>query len=153
MLAGVYFFVFGETTAIATAPASEEVTIFAPYTPTPFPTSAPTPTPVPLTPTATPAAGETPQPAAADTWQNGIGDLMKTRCGACHGSANAMGGLDLSSYQAALTGGQSGPGIVPGEPNTSLVINRQTSGKHPGMFTPDELQRVLGWIEAGAPEK
>jgi hypothetical protein len=34
-----------------------------------------------------------------------------------------------------------------------LVISRQSSGKHPGMFLPEELQRVLHWIEQGALEE
>jgi cytochrome b subunit of formate dehydrogenase len=153
MVAGVYFFVASETTAVATAPVAEVVVVYAPYTPTALPTLPPAPTPMPATPTATPSAGETPQPPAIDTWQSGIGDLFKTKCAACHSAANALGGLDLSSYQTALKGGKTGPGIVPGEPNTSIVIGRQSSGKHPGMFTPEELQRVLSWIEAGAPEK
>jgi cytochrome b subunit of formate dehydrogenase len=153
MVAGVYFFVATETTALATAPAAEQVAVFAPYTATPVPTLAPTPTPVPPTPTPTLAAGETPQAPAADTWQNGIGDLLKTKCGACHNTANPLGGLDVGSYQAVLKGGNSGPSVVPGEPNTSIVFGRQSSGQHPGMLTPEELQRVLAWIEAGAPEQ
>jgi len=153
MMVGVYFFVASETTALATAPAAEDVAIYAPYTATPLPTLAPTPTPVPPTSTPTPVPGETPLPQAPDTWQGGIGELFQARCGACHSSVNPLGGLDVSSYQAALTGGKTGPGIVPGEPNTSLVISRQTSGKHPGMFSAEELQRVLAWIEAGASEQ
>lgn len=152
MLAGVYFFVAFETTAVATAPAAEDVAVYAPYTATPLPTLAPTPTSVPPTVTPTPVPGETPLPPAADAWQNGIGELVQAKCGACHSAASPMGGLDVSSYEAALKGGSTGAGIVPGEPNTSLIISRQTSGKHPGMFSAEELQRVLGWIEAGAPE-
>lgn len=153
MIAGVYFFVAFETTAVATAPAAEDVAVYAPYTATPLPTLAPTPTPIPPTPTPTPEPGKTAQPQAPDTWQRGIGELIQARCGACHSTTNPMGGLDVSSYQAGSAGGKSGPGIVPGEPGTSLVISRQTSGKHPGMFTQEELQRVLAWIEAGAPEQ
>lgn len=152
MLAGVYFFVAFETTAVATAPAAEEVAIYAPYTATPLPTLAPTSTPVPPTVTPTPLPGETPLPPAVDTWQNGIGELVQAKCAACHSAAAPMGGLDVTGYQAALKGGNTGPGIVPGEPSTSLFITRQTSGKHPGMFSAEELQRVLGWIEAGALE-
>jgi hypothetical protein len=59
----------------------------------------------------------------------------------------------MSSYQAAMAGGISGPAVVPGEPNTSLLITRQASGNHPGQLSPDELQRVVEWIEAGALEK
>jgi hypothetical protein len=168
MLAGIYFFVFGEQTAIATAPQAEDVVVYAPQTPTPLPTLPPTPTPVPPTPTATTAPGATqpptptpasapgatqPPPAAALTWEIGISELLRAKCGACHGATTKLGGLDTSSFRALLAGGQGGPAVVPGEPNTSLLITRQISGAHPGMFSPEELQKVIDWIEAGALEK
>jgi hypothetical protein len=155
MLAGVAFFVLGETTAVATVPPAEVVVVYAPQTPTPLPTLPPTATPTPVTPTATaaPGAEETPAAAAVVTWQNGIGELMKAKCGTCHSSAAKAGGLDLTSYQAALSNGNSGPGVVPGEPNTSLVVSRQSSGKHPGMFSAEELEQIIHWIESGAPEQ
>ena len=46
MLVGVYFFVAGEETALATVPPAEDVTVFVPLTPTPYPTPLPTATPV-----------------------------------------------------------------------------------------------------------
>lgn len=164
LLAGVWFFVGGEKTAIPAVPPAETVVVYSPLTPTPVPTLPPTPTPQPtatVAPTPTPQPGvptETPgaataTPAVAITWDSLIGDLMKTKCTACHGASTQLGGLDLSSYQAALAGGNSGPAVVPGEPNSSLLVSRQSSGNHPGQLSPEELQLVVQWIEAGALEK
>jgi formate dehydrogenase gamma subunit len=156
MLAGIWFFVGYEQTAIATVPPAEEVVVFAPLTPTPLPTLPPTPTPIPVTATPTPAPGataETPAAAPSITWESSIADLMKAKCTACHSSAAKLGGLDLSSYQAIMAGGASGPAIVPGEPNSSLLVSRQSSGGHPGQFSPEQLEQVIQWIEAGAPER
>lgn len=145
MLVGVYFFVAYEETAIATLPPAEEIVVFAPLTPTPFPTVPP------VLPTSTPGAG---QPPEADvTWERGIGRLVDQKCVDCHGGSETLGELDLRTYEAALAGGVSGPAIVRGEGHTSLLITRQSSGDHPGQFSPEELELVLHWIELGAPEE
>lgn len=156
MLAGIWFFVGYEHTAITTVPPAEDVVVFVPLTPTLPPTLPPTATPLPVTATPTPAAeetAETPAAASSTSWENGIADLMATKCVACHSSANKMGGLDLGTYQAAMAGGASGLAIVPGEAHTSLLISRQASGNHPGQFSSEELDLVRHWIELGALEK
>jgi mono/diheme cytochrome c family protein len=155
MLVGIYFFVAFEETAIATVPPPEDVVVFAPLTPTPLPTVPPTPTPSPAPPTATPAPGaveETPPAEEALTWDAGIGELMQQKCVSCHSSDNPLGGLDVSSYLAVMSGGSSGPAVVPGESDTSLLVSRQVGGDHPGQFTEEELGQVVEWIEAGALE-
>lgn len=145
MLAAVYFFVAYEETAIATLPPAEEIVVFAPLTPTPFPTVPPVP------PTSTPGAS---LPADVEaTWERGIERLVDQRCVDCHGGSETLGELDLRTYESALAGGVSGPTIVRGEGHTSLLITRQASGDHPGQFSPDELELVLHWIELGAPEE
>ncbi len=144
MLVGVYFFVAYEETAIATLPPAEEIVVFAPLTPTPFPTVPP------VAPTSTPGAS---LPADAEaTWERGIGRLVDRKCVECHGGSQTLGELDLRTYESALAGGVSGPAIVRGEGHTSLLITRQSSGDHPGQFSPEELELVLHWIELGAPE-
>lgn len=143
MLAGVYFFVGYEKTALATVPPAEEVTVFVHLTPTALPTIAPPPTRTPVPDTAV---------EEEVTWDHGVAELMEQKCVACHSSSMALGDLDLSSYEAAMAGGVSGPAIVPAEAHTSLIISRQASGDHPGQFSPEELDLVLHWIEVGAPE-
>jgi len=101
----------------------------------------PTPTPMPT------PAGE------SITYANTIGPLLQARCGSCHGSAKIQG-LDLTSYQTALAGGQSGPAIIPGDPQASLLVQKQSGAQpHFGQLTPEELDLVVNWIAAGAPEK
>jgi formate dehydrogenase gamma subunit len=138
MLLGVYFFVNGEQTAIATIPPVTTEVIYAPLTPTPLPT---------LRPSSTPGA------AIATSWNGGIAALFQSKCSACHNSSNKMGGLDLSTYQGALAGGANGAAVVPGDPATSVLITKQAAGGHPGQLTPEELQVVTDWIKNGASEQ
>lgn len=147
MLAGVWFFVAFEETAISTVPPAEQVTVFVPLTPTPIPTPAPTLTPAPV---------DTEPGLVAEaevSWQNDVAPLMEEYCVSCHSQDTALGSLDLSSYEATLAGGASGPAVVPGEAHTSLLMTRQLSGDHPGQFSREQLDLILHWIEAGAPEE
>lgn len=135
LLVGVYFFVTGEDTAIATVPPAEDVVVYSPLTPTPLPTLIPTSTPAPV----------------GNTWSEGIAALMIERCGTCH-AASVLGGLELNSYQGALTGGISGPAIIPNNPDESVLVQRQIAGDHPGQFSEDELITIFDWISSGAME-
>jgi cytochrome b subunit of formate dehydrogenase len=138
MLVGIFAFVTGEHTAITTLPPAENVVIYSPLTPTPFPTAPPV---------------ATSQPITAVTWDGGIGALFQGKCGTCHGGPSGLGGLDLSSYAGIIAGGADGPAIVPGNPDGSLLVSKQSAGGHPGQLSADELALVRQWIEAGAPEK
>lgn len=135
LLVGVYFFVAGEKTAIATVPAAEDVVVFAPLTPTPLPTPLPTPTPI----------------VVGNSWEEGIAAMMVSPCGTCHVTAE-LGGLNLGAYQGIINGGISGPAVIPGNPAESLLVIRQQEGNHPGQFTADDLSSIIEWIEAGALE-
>jgi hypothetical protein len=41
---------------------------------------------------------------------------------------------------------------VPNDPDSSTLVTVQQEGGHPGQFTPEEIDRIVQWIEAGAPE-
>ncbi len=100
----------------------------------------PTPTPIPL-----PSGGPL-------TYQDTIGPLLQVRCGSCHG-ANGVQGLDVTTYQALVQGGQSGPALLPGDAQNSLIIQKQTGPQpHFGQLSPEELELLLQWINVGAPE-
>ncbi len=101
----------------------------------------PTPTPSPL------------NLSGALTYDATIGPLFKSRCGACHGE-NGIQGLNLTTYQTAIQGGTNGPVIIPGDSAASLLIQKQSGSlPHFGQLTPEELNLVIEWIKAGAPEK
>lgn len=89
---------------------------------------------------------------AALTYDAQIQPLLSTRCSACHGEG-ATGGLTVTDYQSLLAGGKSGPGIVPGDLQASMVYVRQTGETpHYVQLTDDEVKLLEEWILAGAPE-
>ena len=164
MLGGIYGFVNAEDTALTTIERQgPTVEVFVPQTLTPAPTQTPTlePTETPL-PTGTPiptqtsadltpSTPSTSEAASSLTWEGSIVALLQTKCGTCHG-AGAFAGLNLSTYEDAMTGGDSGPAIVPGDAENSLLVTIQQAGGHPGQLTPEEVAQVIEWINAGAPE-
>jgi formate dehydrogenase gamma subunit len=153
LLIGIYWFVTFEESAITTVPPAENVVVFVPLTPTPLPTPLPTPTPRPTaTPEPTPEPGEpTVEVSEVVVW-NDIADLFQQKCVACHSESNALGGLNLSDYQATMAGGESGATVQPGEPGDSSLVTVQEAGGHPGQFTEEELSQIRQWIEDGALE-
>lgn len=137
---GIYKFANFEVTAITTVPQGETAQIYVPVTPTPRPSPTPPPT---LAPGAE---------VGAMTWDGYFSGLFRNRCSTCHGQTK-VAGLSLSTYQDALQGGDSGPAIIPGDPDNSILVQKQSTGNHPGQLTIDELNQVIAWILAGAPEK
>jgi cytochrome b subunit of formate dehydrogenase len=138
---GIFWFMGFEQTAITTVvPRGETGEIFVPLTPTPRPTPAPTPTP------------QLAEGISLESWDGKYSALFRNRCSSCHG-ITSVGGLSLSSYEAALSGGNSGPAIIPGDPDASQIVLFQTAGDHPGQLSQEELLAVIQWIEAGAPER
>jgi formate dehydrogenase gamma subunit len=87
------------------------------------------------------------------SWADTFAPIVAGKCQVCHDAFpnTTRGGLDLSTYEAAVAGGESGPGIVPGDPDASLIVQVMETGTHPLQFTPAELDRLRAWIEAGAP--
>jgi nitrate/TMAO reductase-like tetraheme cytochrome c subunit len=101
----------------------------------------PTPTPQPL-----PTGG-------ALTFKDTVGPLLLSRCTNCHG-ASGIKGLDMTSYAGLMKGGEDGVVIVPGDPQNSLLVKKQSDTQpHFGQLTPEELKLVMDWIQAGAPEQ
>ncbi|MCA9024771.1 MAG: PSD1 domain-containing protein [Planctomycetaceae bacterium] len=81
--------------------------------------------------------------------------LLETRCLKCHGEKKQEGGLRLDSLEAILKGGESGPTIVRGEPDTSLLIEavNYASFEMPpgGKLEDSEVAVLTAWVAAGAP--
>ena len=92
---------------------------------------------------------------AAEFFEMRVRPLLAEQCFACH-AATAMGGLAMKSREALLKGGNSGPAIVPGHPEQSLLIQavRQT---HDRLKMPpqsklrgDQIENLVTWIRNGA---
>ena len=65
--------------------------------------------------------------------------ILQARCVLCHGSGDRKGGLDLRTVASRLKGGKTGPGLVPGKPEESLIYQRIVKGEMP----PDKLAKEL----------
>lgn len=100
-------------------------------------------------------------PAAAAVTERDALSIFQMRCVVCHGKRLQQGGLDLRTQQARLKGGKSGPALVPGKPEESLIIQRIVSGDMPpaklqfdfSVRPPStaEVETLRRWIAAGAP--
>ena len=87
--------------------------------------------------------------------------ILQARCVVCHGSGKASGGLDLRTMASRLKGGKSGPALVPGKPEESLLYKRIVEGQMPPekaskalaveLPSPTETEKIRAWIAAGAP--
>ncbi len=109
----------------------------------------------PESPAATPAA--TPSTTAAPTFVKDILPIFTAKCTMCHGS---LGGWDASSYQKVMSTGDNGPVVVAKDTASSLLAQKllgtQTTGTimpPGGKLSDAEIQLILAWIAAGAPEK
>jgi hypothetical protein len=137
-LVGIFWFVTSEQTAVAAIPPAQELESFVPLTPTPLP------------------PGMSYEAAAArygETWDGGVGELFNSRCGECHSAELSEQNLDLTTYQGALQGGDSGSSLIPGSPGISLVLLWPNFDDHPGKLSPLENAAIWNWIEKGAAEK
>ena len=99
----------------------------------------------------------TPAARGADEadFRRDVAPLLRQHCLRCHNSEKMRGELDLSSAATAIQGGLAGPVIVPNKPDESLLLKRVINGSMPPQkdgrrLTPDEVQSITRWIQAGA---
>ena len=88
--------------------------------------------------------------------------IFQLRCIACHGKRKQESGLDLRTVASRIKGGNSGPALVPGDAEGSLLIQRIESGDMPPVelqlkfsvrsMTDGELAKVRRWVADGAPQ-
>jgi hypothetical protein len=103
------------------------------------------------------AAQQAPAGAAQDTdfFETKVRPVLAANCYECH-TEMRNGGLRLDSREAMLKGGRTGPAIVPGDPDKSLLIQavRQTNEKlkmpKGGRLAAGEIEALSEWVRAGA---
>jgi len=105
------------------------------------------------------APGAAPTPEAIEFFERHVRPLLVEKCQGCHGADKQWAGLRLDSYAALLSGGDTGPGIVPGRPDQSELVRRlrhadeevrmppPESGER---LTAEQIEAIEAWIQAGA---
>jgi hypothetical protein len=112
---------------------------------------------VPLTAAVRPARGQ--DAASPEFFEKRVRPVLADNCYSCHSAAarKRKGGLHADSRAALLKGGDTGPALVPGDPEKSLLIKAvgfkdvdlqmPPKGKIPDAAVAD----LTAWVKAGAP--
>jgi len=92
---------------------------------------------------------------SAEFFETRIRPLLAEKCYVCH-TQSRLGGMRIDSRETLLKGGNSGPAIVPGIPEQSLLI-QAVSHTHERLKMPpqeklkdSEIAALSDWIRAGA---
>ncbi|MDB6117808.1 MAG: Protein of unknown function (DUF1553)/Protein of unknown function (DUF1549)/Planctomycete, partial [Verrucomicrobiaceae bacterium] len=101
-----------------------------------------------------------PQWASADSefFEKRVRPVLIERCESCHGADKQKGGLRLDSRAAWQKGGESGPVLVPGDPDESRLIKAVRYGDPDLQMPPKhklpetEIAALTEWVKQGAPD-
>ena len=107
-------------------------------------------------------AAEKPQLTAEEVkfFESKIRPILIANCYGCHSvsGGKAKGGLHLDTREATLRGGDSGPAVVPGDLDSSLLIRavryHDSDYEMPpkGRLRDDEIALLEQWVSMGAPD-
>jgi len=96
-------------------------------------------------------------PEDLEFFERQVRPLLVEHCQQCHGSKQQKGGLRLDSRAAALRGGETGPAMLPGEVDNSLLIeaiNYDPDGYQmppTGKLTAEQIAILTDWVRRKAP--
>jgi hypothetical protein len=101
-----------------------------------------------------------PAPEQIEFFENKVRPVLVEQCLSCHSRADkkVKGGLALDTRAGVAKGGDSGPALVPGDPDKSLLIRavRHTDPdvKMPpkGKLSPEQIAALEAWVKMGAPD-
>lgn len=99
-----------------------------------------------------------PGPAPEPSFQEDVRPILAAHCLQCHGAGGGYGGLDLGSRAGLLAGGFGGPSVVPGQPDSSLLVERLETDNAAlrmppsGPLTEAQIAVIREWITDGAPD-
>ncbi len=87
-------------------------------------------------------------------FEQNVRPLLAEKCYSCHATKKQKGGLRLDSIEAILKGGASGPAVVPGKPQESLLVSaiNYAGPEMPpnGKLAPEQVAVLTRWIASGA---
>jgi len=90
------------------------------------------------------------------SFEQDVRPILKANCFRCHGEgAELKAGLDLRLRRFIVKGGESGPAVVPGDPDESVLYQHIAADQMPPeevekRLTADEVDLIGRWIKSGA---
>jgi hypothetical protein len=95
------------------------------------------------------------QAAREQFFEQNVRPLLAQNCYSCHADQKQKGGLRLDSIESILKGGESGPAVVPGKPEESLLVDaiNYAGPEMPptGKLAEEKISVLTRWISLGAP--
>jgi hypothetical protein len=112
---------------------------------------------------ALPTFADEPTKEQLDFFEGKIRPILSEKCYKCHSleSGKSKGGLTVDLAAATLKGGDTGPGIVPGKPEESLIYKAVTYADKDMQMPPtssggkldaQQIADIAAWIKMGAPD-
>src|SRR6266705_2665227 len=107
------------------------------------------------------APGAEPSRAQLDFFESRIRPIFANNCYKCHSqqAEKVKGGLLLDTREGLLKGGKTGPGIVPGNPDRSLLIEAVRYTNADLQMPPKgeklseaQIADLVAWVKMGAPD-
>jgi mono/diheme cytochrome c family protein len=101
------------------------------------------------------ASGQTFPAADVEFFETKIRPVFARDCYACH-TKNKVAGLQMDTREGLLKGGETGPAVVPGDPDKSLLIkairheDERLAMPKGGKLKPQEIADITTWIQKGA---
>jgi mono/diheme cytochrome c family protein len=100
---------------------------------------------------------QNPAPTAPFDYARDIQPILAQHCYECHGAEKARGKLRLDLRASALKGGNTGPAIVPGDSENSILVRRllgldgeEQMPKDADPLPAAQIALIRTWIDAGA---
>lgn len=96
-------------------------------------------------------------PEELEFFEKAVRPLLATHCFECHSSTSGklQAGLQVDNLASLLQGGDSGPALIPGDVDGSMIIEavRYESYEMPpaGKLADAEIETLQRWVEMGAP--
>ena len=93
-------------------------------------------------------------PQANISYSKDIYPILESRCGKCHMGSFTSENLNMETYDSLMVGSQNGVVIVAGNAKESLLARKILKGEMPKRgpkLTPAQVQIIIDWINAGAP--
>lgn len=93
-------------------------------------------------------------PQADISYSKDVYPILESRCGKCHMGSFTSENLNMETYDSLMVGSQNGAVIVAGNAKESLLARKILKGEMPKRgpkLTPAQVQIIIDWINAGAP--